>query len=206
MAEVAYALPPIETEDQARWPAQGSWTWEDYLRLPDDGQRYEIIEGVLYVAAAPTFAHQFSVSELFGELRSFVRAHKLGLALVAPFDVRLPGVADPVEPDVMFFRSGNEPQADDKCFQGVPDLVVEVLSPGTSHVDRGVKLRAYEKAGVEEYWLADPKSRSITVYRFDAEGREYEEWGRFGPGESVTSALLEGFEAEVTALFPPTKP
>ena len=78
MAELAYALPQTETDDEARWPAQGEWTWEDYLRLPDDGQRYEIIEGVLYVAAAPIFDHQFSVSELFGELRSFVKARKLG--------------------------------------------------------------------------------------------------------------------------------
>jgi Uma2 family endonuclease len=206
MAEVAYALPPLETEDPARWPAQGKWTWEDYLRLPDDGQRYEIIEGVLYVAAAPTFAHQFSAFQLARLLADFADAAHLGLVLMAPFGVRLPGVADPVEPDIMFFRSGNEPQDGDKYFRGTPDLVVEVLSPGTSHVDRGVKFDAYEKAGVAEYWLADPRTRSITVYHLNATRRKYDELGRFGPGESVCSMVLVGFEAAVVVLFPPSKP
>ncbi len=157
MAEPAYALP--QSESEARWPPQGQWTWDDYLRLPDDGQRYEIIEGVLYVTASPTFDHQFSAFELAAELRGFVKAHRLGLVLVAPFDVRLPGVAEPVEPDIMFFSSGNEPQAGDKNFRGVPDLLVEVLSPTTRHVDQGVKLKAYEKAGVPEVAVLFPPSR-----------------------------------------------
>ncbi|MCP4654578.1 MAG: Uma2 family endonuclease [bacterium] len=204
MAEPAYALPEPDAQ-QACWPAQGQWTWEDYLRLPDDGQRYEIIEGVLYVSPAPTFDHQFSLSELFAELRNFVKARKLGLVLFAPFDVRLPGVADPVEPDLLFFRTGNQPHAGDKYFAGVPDLIVEVLSPRTSRLDKHVKFGAYEKAGVPEYWLVDPKSRSITVYHLDIQRREYDELGGFGSDETVRSRLLEGFEVAVAALFPPPK-
>jgi Uma2 family endonuclease len=199
MAQPAYALPEA---DQARWPAQGDWTWEDYLRLPDDGNRYEIIEGVLYVTAAPIYDHQFAVTELAGELRGFVKARRLGVVLTAPFDVRLPGVADPVEPDVLFFRSGNEPRTGDKYFVGIPDLIVEVLSPSTSRVDRKVKLAAYQKAGVPEYWLADPKTRTIVVYTLNARGK-YDEPGRFGPLDSVRSSLLRGFEAPVAPLFPP---
>lgn len=202
MAEPAYALP--ETEG-ARWPAQGRWTWEDYLRLPDDGNRYEIIEGTLYVVAAPTYDHQFSVSELLGELRGFVKARDLGVVLTAPFDVRLPGTAEPVQPDVLFLRAGNKPQAGDKYYMGVPDLIVEVLSPGTSRLDQHVKFAAYEKVGVPEYWLADPKTRSIAVYTLHAERGEYEELGRFGPDESVRSVALEGFETPVAALFPPQR-
>jgi Uma2 family endonuclease len=118
----------------------------------------------------------------------------------------LPGVANPVEPDILFIRSGNEPSADAKYFRGVPALVVEVLSPGTSHVDRGVKLNAYEKAAVEEYWLVDPRSRSITVYSFDAGRRQYGKPRRFGPTENVRSIVLAGFATEVAALFPPSKP
>jgi len=204
MAEPAYSLPP--SVDEACWPIQGQWTWEDYLRLPDDGQRYEIVEGVLYVTAAPTFDHQFSAFELAAELRGFVKARRLGLVLVAPFDVRLPGVADPVQPDVLFFRSGNEPRKGDKHFQGVPDLVVEVLSPGTGRLDRRVKFEAYEKAGVAEYWLVDPGPRTIVVFELGAERRKYGEVGRFGPDESVRSVLLEGFETDVEALFPPSWP
>ncbi len=202
MAEPAYARPETGA---ARWPAEGHWTWEDYLRLPDDGNRYEIIEGKLYVVAAPTYDHQFSVSELLGELRSFVKARDLGVVLTAPFDVRLPGTAEPVQPDVLFLRTGNEPQAGDKYYSGAPDLIVEVLSPGTSRLDQHVKFAAYEKVGVQEYWLADPKTRSITVYTLHAERGEYEELGRFTPGESVRSVVLEGFETPVAELFPPQR-
>lgn len=203
MALPAYALPESEA---ARWPAQGEWTWEDYLRLPDDGNRYEIIEGVLYVTAAPIYDHQFSVFALAGELRAFVHPRGLGVVLGAPFDVRLPGVAAPVQPDVVFFRTGNTPVAGDKSFIGVPDLIVEVLSPRTSRVDQHVKLAAYEKAGVPEYWLADPKTRSLTVYTLNAKTGDYEELGRFGPKDSVRSAVLAGFETSVAPLFPPRKP
>jgi len=203
MAEPAYALP--ETEE-GHWPAQGQWTWDDYLRLPDDGNRYEIIEGDLYVTAAPIYDHQFSVFALAGELRAFVQPSDLGVVLGAPFDVRLPGVSNPVQPDVVFFRTGNTPVAGDKSYMGVPDLVVEVLSPKTSRLDQHVKFAAYEKAGVPEYWLADPKTRSITVYTLSLKTGEYEELGRFGPEDRVRSAVLEGFETSVALLFPPRKP
>ncbi|NIW94231.1 MAG: Uma2 family endonuclease, partial [Phycisphaerae bacterium] len=73
------------TDDQV-WPAQGQWTYEDYLRLPDDGRRYEIIEGVLYVVNAPSFEHQFTVSEVFGAMWHFVKDHQLGVVLPAPFE------------------------------------------------------------------------------------------------------------------------
>jgi Uma2 family endonuclease len=89
---------------QNGWPIQGQWRYEDYLRLPDDGKRYEIIEGVLYVANAPSFDHQFSVGELFAYLRQFVREHQLGLVLTAPFEVHLSETSKPVQPDVLFIR------------------------------------------------------------------------------------------------------
>ena len=201
MAHLAHALP--EPSDLSNWPRQGEWTWADYLRLPDDGQRYEIIEGTLYVSPAPGFDHQYAVLELASRLRSFVRAQALGLVLVAPFDVRLPGVANPVQPDLVYFRTGNGPQAGDPYFEGVPDLVAEVLSPGTSRLDHYVKFGAYEKAGVREYWLLDPKPRSVTIYGLDSESGEYEEAGRFNEGETARSGFLDGFEAEVADLFPP---
>ncbi len=194
--------PHLDPTHGSSWPAQGQWTWDDYLRLPDDGQRYEIIEGALYVSPAPSFDHQFSVTELLAELRNFVKARQLGLVLVAPFDVRLPGVADPVQPDLVFFRTGNEPRAGDKNFHGVPDLVVEVISPSSVRLDKKVKLAAYQKAGVQEYWLADTRSRSITVYSYDPSQACYVESGRFGIAEVLRSALLPGFEAAVEDLFP----
>ncbi|MCP4659991.1 MAG: Uma2 family endonuclease [bacterium] len=205
MAEPAYALAETEFPQSARWPVQGQWSWEDYLRLPDDSQRYEILEGVLYVSPAPSYDHQFSVYELAAELRNFVKARRLGVVLGAPFDVRLPGVANPVQPDLLFFRTGNEPHTGDKYFEGVPDLIVEVLSPGSIHLDQRVKFDAYQKVGVPEYWVVAPMSRSITVYHFHAGRREYQKLGHFGADETLHSVVLPGFAAAVGSLFPAPK-
>ncbi len=201
MAEPAY---DFHYDDAgASWPEQGSWTWNDYLRLPDDGQRYEIIHGVLYVSPAPRLIHQFVVSSLIHLLRAFVLEGRLGIVLTAPIDVLLPGVANPVQPDVLFLRSDNLPNVEEaKNFEGVPDLVVEVLSPGTSRVDRKVKLRAYEEAGVLEYWIVDPKQRSVVVRRLDEARGKYREPGSFEVGETVRSTVLEGLALKVSELFP----
>jgi Uma2 family endonuclease len=198
MTEPAYRLDLPETET---WPRQGDWTYEDYLRLPDDGNRYEVIRGVLYVTPAPNFKHQFSVVKLVSALDRFVSERDLGIVLAAPFDVLLPaGIASPVEPDVMVFLTGNTPQEDDKNFQGVPDLVVEVLSPRTRSRDRKVKLEAYEDAGIPEYWMADPSARTVVVHVLH-NGR-YVEHCRGGVGEKVRSSILPDFEVEVVGLLP----
>src|SRR4030095_11048957 len=121
MTEPAYAFP--WNEDGQGWPAQGEWTYEDYLRLPDDGQRYEVIRGVLYVAPSPNYDHQLAHSQLFRALSNYVVENGLGVVLSAPFDVILPeGIATPVEPDLLFIKEENRPRRGDKNFPGVPDL------------------------------------------------------------------------------------
>jgi Uma2 family endonuclease len=199
MTELAYAFP--WNEDGQDWPKQGEWTYEDYLRLPDDGQRYEVIRGVLYVSPAPTYKHQFVVGEFYSGLRVFVLEDGLGVVLGAPFDILLPfGIATPVEPDVIFFRKGNEPHWEDKNFQGVPDLVAEVLSPGTRRRDQKIKLEAYRDAGVPEYWMLDPDARRVVVYALRA--GVYTVLCRGGMGEEVWSSVLPGFRLKVDSLFP----
>ena len=195
MALPAYSLP---AEDL--WPAQGNWTWDDYVRIPDDGQRYEIIDGVLHVSPAPSYDHQLAVYELAALLRNFVIRNGLGRVLGAPFDVRLPGIANPVQPDLLFLRTENLPRPGSACFEGVPDLVVEVLSPGTRKIDQQVKLDAYQRAGVPEYWLVDPVRRSAVVRRL--EDGEYRVTGRYRHDEMVRSEVLDGFEFKVSSLFP----
>jgi Uma2 family endonuclease len=136
------------------WPPPGQWTYEDYLRLPDDGQRYEIIEGVLYVTNAPGFDHQFTVTELVGELRNFVKACKLGVVLTAPFEVHLSEKSRPVQPDLLFIKQERMPDLEAKFFSGRPDLIAEVLSPSSVRTDRTIKFDAYEEAGMPEYGLS----------------------------------------------------
>jgi Uma2 family endonuclease len=196
MTEPAYPL-------EQSWPAQGHWTYADYLRLPDDGQRHEVIRGNLYVSPAPDFVHQYIVSRLCWLLTSVVVENDLGLILVAPFDVLLPQrIADPVQPDILFFKKGNEPRPGDKSFSGVPDLVVEVLSPSTRRLDEKVKLSAYRDAGVPELWFADPKPRTLLVHRLDKSARTYVEEARRGPGETVASVSFPGLQIKVSTIFP----
>lgn len=203
MAEPAYPLTFPEDDGQA-WPVQGSWTYEDYLRLPDDGRRYEVIRGFLYVSPAPSLPHQYCVAQLGYYLTAWVKENRLGIVLVAPFDIRLPErLADPVQPDVLFIRREHQPKPDALRFDGVPDLAVEVLSPGTWYYDRTTKLSAYRDAGVPETWLVDPAARTVEVFVLDAARPKYVLQERRSEGETVGSTVLPGLRIEVAELFYP---
>jgi Uma2 family endonuclease len=203
MAEPAYTLTLPEDDGQA-WPAQGGWTYEDYLRLPDDGRRYEVIRGFLYVSPAPSLPHQYSVTQLGYCLTDFVKKGRLGVVLVAPFDIRLPErIADPVQPDVLFIRRENRPRMDALRFDGIPDLAVEVLSPGNWRYDRNTKLSVYREAGIPETWLVDPATRTVEVFVLDAAQPQYVLRERRIEGETVGSTVLPGLQLEAAELFYP---
>lgn len=206
MSEPAYPLTPPESGGKA-WPVQGTWTYEDYLRLPDDGRRYEVIRGFLYVTPAPIFDHQYTVSQLNRLLGNFVTERRLGVVLVAPFDIRLPGgIGNPIQPDVVFIRRERQPRRGDRRFDGVPDLVVEVLSPGNWRFDRKTKVEAYRDAGVPELWLVDPLARTVEVFGLKPDRPEYALQARRGEGERVGSTVLSGLDLEVAGLFPSDEP
>ena len=191
--------PDIASGIPAQWPAPGAWCYADYLRLPDDGKRYEIIEGVIYVANAPGYDHQFAVARLTTYLMLFVMQHDLGIVLNAPFEVHLSEASRPLQPDVLFVRRENQPAAGEQYFAGAPDLVVEVISPGSIQRDRYAKFDAYEKAGVAEYWLVDPKTRAVEVYTL-ARG-EYALLGQFTDAEIIQSNVLSGLAIVTHTLF-----
>ena len=180
-------------------PVQGQWIYEDYLQLPDDGNRYEIIEGVLYVTNAPNSDHQFTVTEVAAELRNFVKAHKLGQVLVAPFEVHLTHRTRPVQPDVLFVRRERWPKDRVSYFSGAPDLIVEVISPSSVRTDRVIKFTAYELAGVSEYWLVNPHTRTVEVYTWS--NGEYALLGEFANDERIQSSVLAGIEVMTSILF-----
>ncbi len=204
MGEPAHPLTFPWNDDDRPWPEQGRWTYDDYVRLPDDGNRYEVIRGTLYVTPAPFYAHQFVASQLHLFLGNYGKETGLGVALFAPFDVLLPdGIATPVQPDLVFFLKGNQPTWGDKNFQGVPDLVVEVESPSTRKRDRTIKLEAYRDAGVPEYWRAEPRARLVRVLSLSEDRTRYVELGCHGAGEMIRSPLLPGLAIPVNALFPP---
>lgn len=145
------------------------FTYGDYLTWPDD-VRYELIDGVAYLMApAPTLDHQDVVGEIYYQLRQALEG-KPCRAYVAPLDVRLPKGDEPdelvntvVQPDVLVICDRGK--TDRRGVRGAPDLVVEVLSPGTAGYDQGTKRARYEEAGVPEYWLVHPVDRVVMVYR-----------------------------------------
>ena len=185
------------------WPAPGKWTYEDYRRLPDDGRRYEVIRGYLYVSPAPSIIHQRAAGRLYKKLDGFVLDHGLGEVFYAPVDILLPeGIAEPVQPDLVFIRAGEEPGDDAQNFRGVPDLVAEVLSPGTRRYDLGTKLGAYLEAGIPEVWFADPVAATIRVHGLSEDRKRYLELSRGGRGESVASRALPGLRIAVSEIFP----
>lgn len=191
----------LETTLTPNWvrPAQGQWTYEDYLRLPDDGKRYEIIDGVLYVSNAPNSDHQFTVTELSRQLGNFVIPQKLGRVLVAPFEVHLDQTSRPVQPDILFIRAERWPAERVAFFAGAPDLIVEVISPSSVRTDRVIKFTAYERVGVPEYWLANPHTRTVEVYTL-SQG-EYALLGEFAGDELLQSVIFTGISLVTSSLF-----
>ena len=201
MAEHVMTFPFIGIRPgELTWPVQGEWTYEDYVRLPEDGCRYEIIEGVLYMTNAPGFEHQYAVHQLAVALELWVRERAAGVVLTAPFEVHLPAIAKPVQPDVLFITAERRPEARARFFTGAPDLVIEVLSPTSMRLDRNIKFNAYERAGVREYWLVDPRIRFIEVYTLDEEG-EFALIGQFSGEEQVTSPSLPGLRLVAGRVF-----
>lgn len=189
---------PALTE-QNGWPAQGKWRYDDYLRLPDDGKRYEIIEGVLYVANAPSIEHQFTVSEIHFQLKLFVHESALGQVYTSPLEVHLSETTKPVQPDLLFIRSERQPPPGAQFLVGAPDLIVEVISPGSIRLDRHIKFDVYERSGVPEYWLADPKVRLVEVYTLS--NGEYALLGQYTNDEVIESKVLAGLQIKTSTLF-----
>jgi Uma2 family endonuclease len=138
-------------------------TYEDYLAMPDDGRRYEILDGEVAVSAAPGTLHQIVLANLNDVVRSHVRAHGLGRVFFAPLAVILADTTV-VEPDLVFVESGRMGIVTDRGLEGTPTLLVEVLSPGTTSIDREPKFRLYARHGVPYYWIVDVEGRAIEGY------------------------------------------
>jgi len=181
-------------------PPPGEWTYEDYRRLPDDGWRYEIIEGELYMSPAPDPIHQDSGLEMAAAFRDFGKKHEAGKAYVAPIDVILSNLASPVQPDVLFIRKERLHIVKRGRIEGAPDIIAEILSPSNWLTDRREKFQLYAKAGVLEYWIVNPQGRTIELFAL-REGR-YDLIGKYGIGETVRSEILAGFEVKVDEVCP----
>ena len=133
----------------------GTWTAQAVRELPDDGKRYEVVDGELLVTPSPGTPHQGVAREFILELGNYLRAEPVAELFPAPSDVEL-DLSTLVQPDVYVRRPG---QADDLL------LAIEIISPGSARADRVIKRRRYQRAGIPEYWIADPDARTIERWR-----------------------------------------
>lgn len=182
-------------------PPQGEWTYKDWLKLPDDGYRYEVINGVLYMSPPPLIRHQQISMRLVGCLLEFLRRQPIGEVLHAPVGVRLPNQPVPLQPDIVFVRVERLGIIDEAYIEGVPDLLMEILSPSNWLYDRREKMQVYQEAGVAEYWIIDPRALTVEVYVL--EQGQYLLAGQYRPGEVAPSRVIPGFAVPVDAVFAP---
>lgn len=175
------------------------YTYEDYENFPDDGNRYEIIDGEVYVTAAPFEAHQWAVGEVQAILRDHVRKHHLGRVYPAPLAIFL-GPNDVYEPDVLYIARDRLRIIDGiGRVRGAPDLCIEVASPSTRERDRTVKFERYAHFGVQEYWIVDPDPQTVEVFVLD--GGEYRLLAMAETGDYVRSRIFPGLELRASMLF-----
>lgn len=180
-------------------PAQGQWAYADWEKLPADGNRYEIIDGVLYITTAPSYFHQWIVRRLDRYVGVPAEEQGLAYAAVAPIGVLMPG-CDPVQPDFVLVLAEHAAIIRDRRIMGVPDLTVEILSPGSRTYDESVKLNAYAQAGVPEYAVVDPEERVLHLYKLKQPGR-FEQPITFSRDDIVTFACVPTIPLEVARLF-----
>lgn len=183
-------------------PASLRWTSADLEVLPDDGKHYEIIDGELYVSKQPHWHHQATCGRVFALLDSWSLATDLGAANLAPGVIFADD--DDVAPDVVWVSAARLQTALDESgkLHAAPELVVEVLSPGSINErrDREAKLKLYSRRGVDEYWIVDWHERIVDVYRRD--GAALSLVARMAGQDRLSSPLLPGFTASLPQIFP----
>jgi len=175
-------------------------TVADLDSCPDDNNRYELIDGELFVSRAPGIPHQRVLLNLEVALSNYLSAHRAGI--LVPGAGAIFSNYDAVIPDLVFVRNErwSEVVSDNKFTAGL-DLVIEILSPGKENRDRDllVKRQLYAKYGITEYWVVDSENRSVEVYR--SRGAVLESVASRHTGDQATTPLLPDFRLDVTAIF-----
>jgi Uma2 family endonuclease len=173
-------------------------TYRDYLTWPDDGRRYELYEGEVYMVPSPSVRHQRISRKLEALLGQFLLENGRGEVFHAPLDVVF-SESTVVQPDVLFISHQRRGIIGEQNISGAPDLVVEIISPSTEERDRGIKLQLYRRYGVQECWLIDPEERTVEVLALSPEG--YQVLGQYSGNEVVSSQVLTGFQFPAEEIF-----
>jgi Uma2 family endonuclease len=171
-------------------------TYDDYVLLPEDGKIHEIIDGEHYMTPAPETYHQILSGRIQFQLYEQIQERELGVVFTAPTDVQLSEI-DIVQPDLLVILAARKSIVSPAKVIGPPDLVIEILSESTGRKDRELKRDLYQKAKVPEYWLVDPKSQQITVFRL--KGGSFETAGSFH--DEIRYEAVEGVAVDLSKVW-----
>lgn len=177
-------------------------TYEEFLKLTEGNEeRFEYIDGEIYLLTAPTVKHQKVLGELYILFYNFFKGKKC-IPMLSPFDVtlrRLPEDINVVEPDLVVVCDMEEYLNEKDYYMGVPALVLEILSESTKRVDLIKKMDLYMASGVREYWIADPVNKEVTIYLF--ENKNITGHKTFRADEKVISYIFRELEVDVGKIF-----
>jgi Uma2 family endonuclease len=185
-------------------PKEQYYTYADLLAW-DDGVRYELYDGQPVAMASPSDVHQAVSGDIFRQIANYL-VGKTCKVYSAPFDVRLfetekdtPESVDTVlQPDLMVVC--DKSKVDRHGVHGAPDLIVEVLSSSTARYDKLMKFNLYQRAGVQEYWIVDPGTRTLSVYSL--EDGAYHAANTYGGDSVVPVGVLDAYEIDLSTVFP----
>jgi len=191
-------LSVVVPADWVSGPPQGQWTYTDYAAIPDDGKCYEVVKEVLYMFPSPTPGHQDVNLEIAAYLRQFVKLTGRGRVFTEPTDVELSS-GNIVKPDVFVILNEHLDRIKLTRIVGAPDLVVEILSPGTMRHDLNQKFRAYEQAQVPEYWVVNPGEQVVELLVL--ENGVYQSLGVFHGTAVLPSRIVPDWSVKVEQFF-----
>lgn len=173
-------------------------TVDDYLLLPDEGPRYQLVEGELHMAPAPNTYHQVISRNLEYQVMDFLEEHPIGEVFNAPFDVYLTDV-NVFQPDLLVFSKDQGVYSNERGAICAPWLVIEILSPSSRKLDMGAKREVYARCGSRELWLIEPGKREVAVYLLTENASHPARiWGE---QETLTTPLFPGLEISLERVF-----
>ena len=175
---------------------ESAYTIDDIYALPD-GERAELIDGKIYLMAPPSRLHQELVGEIFAVIRNHIGKNNGDCkAYIAPFAVFLnENDKNYVEPDISVICDQNK--LNDKGCQGAPDWIIEIVSPSSQRMDYQIKLFKYRTAGVKEYWIVNPDTRTVTVYGFENDSNS----GQYGFDQDIPVGIYPNLSIKINNLF-----
>ena len=171
---------------------------QDFMDIPEGPPYFQLIEGDLFMMPPPGSFHQDIAGNIHFILRKYLQKKPIGKVGIAPYGVFLDDI-NVFLPDLFFVATSRLKHFSKRGFEGAPDLVVEILSPGTARFDKASKKWVYARSGVRELWLIDPESEEVTVFNL-SESRD-EPRGVFGQDEIFTSPLLPGLKIRCEEVF-----